>query len=288
MNHFTTYWKNSTWEYNRKALGNTLLDHTASENFLGRIEPGDAVYIVTNLKGKLYVACKIIVEEICDKKRASELMGTTDLWESTDHIIARSSTRTEWNRKIPDTVTRKLEFYSPDQSIKNKLRYSSPGILDGQTLRGNRTLVGPSAALLDSFLGKLYPIAPRSAVRASVWEDRTESDEIEAEFESADEGASGKRYVTYYERKRVNRNEAIRIHGVECKGCEINFEETYGVHGKDFIHVHHTVPISQFEKARKVNVRTEMTVLCPNCHAMVHRNKNHTLSIAELRALLRS
>ncbi|MGD9629240.1 MAG: HNH endonuclease [Pyrinomonadaceae bacterium] len=287
MKHFTTYWRNATWEYNRKALGNTLLDHTASENFRARIEPSDAVYVVTNLKGKLYVACKIIVEEICDQKRASELIGTTDLWESTDHIIATSSTRIDWNRKIPDTITRKLEFYSPDRSIKNKLKFSSPGILDGQTLRGNRLLTESSAALLDGFLGKLFPIAKKTAVSASVWEDDADPDGIETEFESAAEGAPGKRYVTYYERRRANRNEAIRIHGVDCKGCEINFEKTYGPHGKDFIHVHHTVPVSQFEKARKVNVEKEMTVLCPNCHAMVHRDKKRTLSVAEIRALLK-
>ncbi|MBL8125883.1 MAG: HNH endonuclease [Pyrinomonadaceae bacterium] len=286
MNHFTTYWKNSTWEYNQKNLEDTLLDHTASENFLGRVEPGDAVYVVTNLKGKLYVACKIIVDEICDRKRASELVGTTDLWDSSDHIIAAFSTKMDWNRKIPDAVTRKLEFYGPERSVKNGLKFSSAGILDGQTLRGNRMLTESSAILLDSFLGKMFPIAKTKAVKGSVWEDDTDSDVIETEFESAAEGAPGKRRVTYYERKKANRNEAIRIHGVDCKGCEINFEKTYGPLGKDFIHVHHTVPVSQYEKSRKVDIRNEMTVLCPNCHAMVHRNKKRTLSVADLRALL--
>ena len=29
------------------------------------------------------------------------------------------------------------------------------------------------------------------------------------------------------------------------------------------------------------------TFYCPNCHAMVHKNKNHTLSLNELKELLK-
>lgn len=287
MNYFTTYWKNATWERLRKS--NYPLAHTAGENLRDRVRPGDAVYVVTILKGKLYVACKIVVDEICDKKRASTLLQTDEngLWDATDHIIARSSTKPNWNCRISDAITQELEFYTPDLQSTKKLRFRSPGVLDGQTLRATRMLTSSSAALLDPFLGRIAKAGVKSTRKDSVWEGTTDSDDIEYDFESAAEGKQGKRYVAFYERKKKHRNKAIRIHGVICKGCGFNFETEYGTHGKDFIHVHHTVPLSQYESAREPNVETEMTVLCPNCHAMVHRNKKHTLSLAELRALLR-
>lgn len=34
-------------------------------------------------------------------------------------------------------------------------------------------------------------------------------------------------------------------YGVQCQVCEMNFENTYGQVGKDFIHVHHIIPLTK-------------------------------------------
>lgn len=68
--------------------------------------------------------------------------------------------------------------------------------------------------------------------------------------------------------------------------CGFNFEKTYGKLGGGYIHVHHNKPISE-SGPTFINPRTDMSVLCPNCHAMVHRNKKCTLSLAELIAILK-
>jgi len=108
------------------------------------------------------------------------------------------------------------------------------------------------------------------------------------EFESFDEieGKKRKRYSSYYERNPFYRNKALEIHGFNCTACGFNFEGKYGDHGRGFIHVHHNKPISETGPTR-INPHTDLSILCPNCHAMVHRKSNHTLSVSELKRLIR-
>lgn len=109
------------------------------------------------------------------------------------------------------------------------------------------------------------------------------------DFESNDmEGGKKLRYTSFYERSTKNRTKAIENHGYDCMACGFNFEKTYGEHGRNFIHVHHVVPISNFNQKTEINPEKDLIVLCPNCHAMVHRNKNHTLSLEDLKSLLQS
>lgn len=85
------------------------------------------------------------------------------------------------------------------------------------------------------------------------------------------------------ERNKKLRNEAIKIHKVNCQVCGFNFEENYGEIGKDFIEVHHIVPLSKDYNPKMTNPKTDLNVLCSNCHRMVHRKKNITLTIGELK-----
>ncbi len=111
--------------------------------------------------------------------------------------------------------------------------------------------------------------------------------DVNGDFESHSmiEGKKKVRFSAYYERLPINRAKAIQAHGLSCEACRFNFENTYGDHGKDYIHVHHNKPISESGPIRP-NPATDMSVLCPNCHAMVHRKKNHTLSVEELKAII--
>lgn len=114
------------------------------------------------------------------------------------------------------------------------------------------------------------------------------SNDLEQIYESYEEGNKRKHYVTKHERNPILRRLAILIHGVTCKACGITFNDVYGEHGKGFIHVHHLKPISEFDGPQKVDPETDLTVLCPNCHAMVHRYKSKTLSLAELQSIIQS
>ena len=90
-----------------------------------------------------------------------------------------------------------------------------------------------------------------------------------------------------YERSPEARRKAIEYHGLTCKVCGINFEETYGELGHGFIHIHHIVPISAKGKT-KVNYEKDLVPVCPNCHAMLHRGKDGmVLSVKELKDIIK-
>lgn len=105
------------------------------------------------------------------------------------------------------------------------------------------------------------------------------------DFESKEEGSKKVRYSSYYERNPFNRQKAIDIHGLRCEVCSMRFDEVYGELGKNFIHVHHIKPISSYKKSFHPNIETDFAVLCPNCHAMIHRPRNRTLTVNELKMI---
>lgn len=106
-----------------------------------------------------------------------------------------------------------------------------------------------------------------------------------AHEELFEEGGTHKRLSRYYERNLQLRLEAIRLHGTACMVCGFSFEKAYGLHGKDFIEVHHLVPVSSFTESHLVNPATDMVVVCANCHRMLHRKLDKPLSVAELKQM---
>lgn len=54
--------------------------------------------------------------------------------------------------------------------------------------------------------------------------------------------------VNTYERSNIARKKCIEVMGTKCKICNFDFEKTYGKLGKDFIHIHHIIPISEIKK----------------------------------------
>ena len=90
--------------------------------------------------------------------------------------------------------------------------------------------------------------------------------------------------VNKYERSSIARGKAIQYHGCKCYICGIEFEKVYGVVGKDFIHIHHKVPLHTIDSEYCVNYEKDLIPVCPNCHAMLHRKENDEyLSIEELK-----
>ena len=100
------------------------------------------------------------------------------------------------------------------------------------------------------------------------------ADEFDLELEAGlPEGATSKIEVNRYERSRRNRMVCLSVHGFECKACGMNFHSTYGEVGREFIEVHHKVPIASMGGSYVVNPITDLVPLCSNCHRMVHRHE---------------
>lgn len=110
--------------------------------------------------------------------------------------------------------------------------------------------------------------------------------EVDDEFESFLEGSKTQRYVTAYERDPRYKKQALAIHGLKCKACDVDMGERYGVYAQGLIHVHHVVPVSTYEQPKSIDPATDLVPVCPNCHSVIHRKKTATLSVADVRGLL--
>lgn len=101
----------------------------------------------------------------------------------------------------------------------------------------------------------------------------------QADAEEDEESLAEEDLRNLREHKRIERNKKLavrakKIHGHKCKACGFDFEKNYGTLGKGFIEAHHLTPLSLL-KGQKVTLdpKTDFTVLCANCHRMIHRSE---------------
>lgn len=117
-----------------------------------------------------------------------------------------------------------------------------------------------------------------------------ETAEVNYDLETAvrygKEGSRKCYYTTKYERKAENREAAKRIHGTRCMVCGFDFEEVYGVIGRDYIEVHHIKPLFSLTEEVVINPEEDMICVCANCHRMLHRYKDKIMTAEELREMV--
>lgn len=102
------------------------------------------------------------------------------------------------------------------------------------------------------------------------------------------EGAQKMIIVNSYERSARARDLCIKYYGVTCYVCDFDFEKIYGELGKDYIHVHHIVKISDIGKEYEVDPKNDLRPVCPNCHAMLHKNGAIPIAIEELKSIIQN
>lgn len=94
--------------------------------------------------------------------------------------------------------------------------------------------------------------------------------------------------VNRYERDPGARRACIAHRGNSCAACGFSFEVAYGEIGKDFIDVHHVVPVSQLNGGYRLDPLTDLVPLCANCHAMAHYGVSTPRTEVELRRAMAS
>lgn len=114
----------------------------------------------------------------------------------------------------------------------------------------------------------------RNYIMAFFKYDLTEGYYPDEVSEILEEGKSTSVTVNAYERNPIARKKCIEYFGVQCQICKLDFEKTYGEVGKDFIHVHHIIPLHKIQQDYIVNPQKDLLPVCPNCHAMLHRKEN--------------
>ncbi len=163
------------------------------------------------------------------------------------------------------------------------------GVTYGHNLPAESVLLGDLRAMarlyrLLTFRGGLDP----TGEAMNDFADAREADEAYTGYTGA-EDLRRLRYHRRIERNRKLSAEAKKIHGPVCAACGFDFETTYGAIGKGYIEAHHLTPLSELPRDRQVPLdpRRDFTVLCANCHRMIHR-KDAPRSVHELRTLVRS
>ena len=130
--------------------------------------------------------------------------------------------------------------------------------------------------------GSIFPMSDDEfSFIQSLWNDVGET-LIRKEFK---EGSVRQIISKRYERNPKAKAECLKHFGYDCQGCGMNFEKTYGEVGKNFIHVHHIIPISKRVGSYEVDPAKDLIPLCPNCHGIVHRRKD-PYTIDELKLFL--
>lgn len=99
------------------------------------------------------------------------------------------------------------------------------------------------------------------------------------------EGNETSKLTTQYERNPEARQKCLDEYGYSCQACEFDFAKVYGQLGEQFIHVHHLIPVSARKKPYRLNPKTDLIPLCPNCHAMSHK-RIPPYSIGELQQII--
>ncbi|MCY3687609.1 MAG: HNH endonuclease [Gammaproteobacteria bacterium] len=110
------------------------------------------------------------------------------------------------------------------------------------------------------------------------------NDQAESEVVGYPEGAMTTVQTNRYERDRRNRAAAIAIHGTTCNGCGLEMGTRYGSIAAGLIDIHHVTPVSKLAAGYIIDPKRDLVPLCPNCHAVVHRQVP-PLTVNELRKL---
>jgi 5-methylcytosine-specific restriction enzyme A len=109
--------------------------------------------------------------------------------------------------------------------------------------------------------------------------------------EGLEPGEEAQRYRWH---RRAERNprlarDAKRYHGTTCTVCGFDFAKRYGPHGDGYIEAHHLTPLAELTRRPGkivLDPKTDFTVVCANCHRMLHRG-SPSPSVAELRNSIR-
>lgn len=279
--YFTHFWSNDTIK-NHKDWEGLPLDHTAGDDFLTRgVKTGDIIYIVTILRGQLYVLARMVVAQICGPEEAAAILqeDPQELSYASDHVIAQSCTPMNSNLRIPADITKTLLFLENGQTTGPTFKY--PNYLDNQSFAGVRELTAASAAQLDTFLPEYEPgTAPLAQLEApfALPEELSEDD-------SYPEAAKKQISVNAFEHNSIARGKCLQHYGYNCSVCGFNFEAIFGKIGHNYIHVHHIVPLNEIDESYMLDPIEDLRPICPNCHAMIHQ-KQPAYTIEELKELL--
>lgn len=77
------------------------------------------------------------------------------------------------------------------------------------------------------------------------------------------------------ERSKLAQQFKANLDDLRCEVCRFDFEKKYGALGRGYIEAHHDIPLAQGPRLTRIE---DFRALCSNCHRMIHRNAQITVS----------
>ena len=113
-----------------------------------------------------------------------------------------------------------------------------------------------------------------------------------------EEGSISVKETKHRKRSRILRDFVIKDFKKRNKGevfctvCLFNFKTRYGPLGKNYIEIHHLVPIHTSDirgQKKLVGVAAKnVCLLCANCHRMVHHREGNMVSVDKLKTIVKN
>ena len=98
-------------------------------------------------------------------------------------------------------------------------------------------------------------------------------DVVDPELTGNEEGSVSEVTIIKRERNKRNRLLCLAIHGKKCAVCGLDPLTLYPESVGEILEVHHIEPLSDLDRARTYDPRTDLIPLCPNCHRAIHKQK---------------
>jgi hypothetical protein len=230
-------------------------------NLLREIQVGDQ--LVAAIRGHRFVGFGTVTKRFERARRSLGIRRNGDVYEFAERL------EVEWHAIPNGAAPPYIECDGRSAGVDTTLnRGACVKPIDSRTFRFIRDRLLKAG---------VAPLSTREVVHA----------DLEAyKVEEGEEGKKAKRMVNIYERDPRLREQAVRFHGVTCAACGFQFGSNYGERGDGYIEVHHMKPLGSLPGPTMVNPRTDMAVLCANCHRMIHRFPDRPLSIRQLRAVI--
>jgi hypothetical protein len=272
--HYLLYWKISAEE--RRTLAESRRANYAAHNHLGRVKPGDVLWIANVYLGRLYLIGRLQVEVVVDDiDIAQELVGEyLGDWQEADWYAIANRYNVEPMREVELTpLVSALRFKSQHDRL-----YPLDGRVDANQLRSLRELTSESARLLEE----------------AWYDDEYTPQDIQDYLELTEDDtayAEGKQVTRTLRQRQRNRTLVAdarhrykQKHGrLCCQVCGFDFAAVYGI---EYIEAHHKTQMARLED-ETLNTVDDLAMLCANCHRMVHQ-RTPPYSIEELKALMQA
>lgn len=132
---------------------------------------------------------------------------------------------------------------------------------------------------------QMYTVRPLSAKDLQKIKSASRRGAEQERERTALEGQIEKRQQQFRKRNRKLIEVRKRESDYRCQVCHLRFDALYGKIGREFIIAHHVELLAGKSRPSRTTL-ADIALLCPNCHAMVHK-RVPPFRLTELRRMLR-